>query len=104
MEKVSVKLVMFKQKTMHEEGEYCGYCPALGAFHVMTYSSEVPVNIADKGSGTKAETLGTMSYMPPIMGQMLAGKVIRRLVGLEETPLAPRIGNPADENQPPTES
>ncbi len=68
------------------------------------YSSEVPVNIADKGSGTKAETLGTMSYMPPIMGQMLAGKVIRRLVGLEETPLAPRIGNPADENQPPTES
>lgn len=24
-----------------------------------------------------------MSYMPPIMGQMLAGKVIRRLVGLE---------------------
>lgn len=35
MEKVSVKLVMFKQKTMHEEGEYCGYCPALGVFHVM---------------------------------------------------------------------
>lgn len=35
MEKVSVKLVMFKQKTIHEEGEYCGYCPALGAFHVM---------------------------------------------------------------------
>lgn len=36
MEKVSVKLVMFKQKTIHEEGEYCGCCPALGAFHVMT--------------------------------------------------------------------
>lgn len=36
MEKVSVKLVMFKQKTIHEEGEYCDYCPALGAFHVMT--------------------------------------------------------------------
>lgn len=35
MEKVSVKLVVFKQKTIHEEGEYCGYCPALGAFHVM---------------------------------------------------------------------
>lgn len=27
--------MMFKQKTMHEEGEYCGYCPVLGAFHVM---------------------------------------------------------------------
>ena len=35
MEIVSVKLVMFKQKTYHEEGEYCGECPALGAFHVM---------------------------------------------------------------------
>ncbi len=35
MEKVTVQLVMFKQKTIHEEGEYCGYCPALGAFHVM---------------------------------------------------------------------
>ncbi|MBM7816939.1 tRNA A37 threonylcarbamoyladenosine dehydratase [Brevibacterium paucivorans] len=68
------------------------------------YSSEVPVHIEDKGSGTKAETVGTMSYFPPIMGQMLAGKVIRRLVGLEETPLAPRIGGPADASQPPTES
>lgn len=36
MEIVSVKLVMFNQKTIHEEGDYCGYCPALGAFHVMT--------------------------------------------------------------------
>ena len=36
MEIVSVKLVVFKQKTMHEEGGFCGYCPALGAFHVMT--------------------------------------------------------------------
>ena len=36
MEKETAKLVMFKQKTIHEEGEYCGYCPALGAFHVMT--------------------------------------------------------------------
>lgn len=36
METVSVKLMMFKQKTFHEEGEYCGYCPALGAVHVMT--------------------------------------------------------------------
>lgn len=67
------------------------------------YSSEEPVRIADKGSGTKAETLGTMSYIPPIMGQMLAGKVIPRLLGFEETPLAPRIGGPADDSQPPTE-
>lgn len=31
---------------------------------------------------TKGETLGTMSYYPPIMGQMLASRVIRDLVGL----------------------
>lgn len=38
----------------------------------------------------KAETLGSMSYMPPIMGQMMAGKVICRLAGLEEMPQPPR--------------
>lgn len=38
----------------------------------------------------KAETLGSMSYMPPIMGQMMAGKVICRLAGLEEMPEPPR--------------
>ena len=27
--------------------------------------------------------LGTMSYLPPIMGQMLASRVIRDLAGLE---------------------
>jgi hypothetical protein len=41
METISVKLVMFKQKTFHKEGEYCGYCPALGAFHAMTSFSEL---------------------------------------------------------------
>lgn len=39
--KVSVKFVMFRQKTLHEEGEYCGYCPALRAFHVMTSFEEI---------------------------------------------------------------
>lgn len=38
----------------------------------------------------KAETLGSMSYMPPIMGQMMAGKVICRLAGLEKMPKPPR--------------
>lgn len=38
----------------------------------------------------KAETLGSMSYMPPIMGQMMAGKVICRLAGLEKMPNPPR--------------
>lgn len=61
------------------------------------YSAEEPVRVDNpNGSTAKADTLGSISYMPPIMGQMLAGKVIRRLAGLEEWPLAPRIGQAAD--------
>lgn len=47
------------------------------------YSKEVPLKLDRPASRQKAKTLGSMSYMPPIMGMMLAGKVIRRLVGLE---------------------
>ncbi len=47
------------------------------------YSTELPVKIDHGGSSVKSETLGTMSYMPPIMGMMLASKAIRRLAGLE---------------------
>ena len=43
METVSVKLVMFNQKTIHEEGEYCGYCPALGAFHAIHLQNRQPI-------------------------------------------------------------
>lgn len=53
------------------------------------YSTEVPQRPAP-GSRVKGESLGSMSYMPPIMGQMIAGKVIRRLAGLEPLPRAPR--------------
>ncbi|EKY02861.1 hypothetical protein HMPREF9151_00668 [Hoylesella saccharolytica F0055] len=48
MEKVLVKLVVFKQMTMHEEGEYCGYCPALGAFHVMTSFEKLLAYMQDR--------------------------------------------------------
>ena len=48
MEKVSVKLVIFKQKTIHEEGEYFGYCPALGAFHVMTSFEKLLAYMQDR--------------------------------------------------------
>lgn len=42
-------------------------------------------------SREKGESLGSMSYMPPIMGQMIAGKVIRRLAGLEPMARPPRL-------------
>lgn len=53
------------------------------------FSTEIP---ARPGQGaSKAETLGSMSYMPPIMGMMIAGAVIRRLSGLEPMPRPPRL-------------
>ena len=60
------------------------------------YSSEVPLPVGPR-EGTpgqrpeKGVTLGTMSYMPPIMGQMIAGQVIRDLTG---------IANPLDVQAP----
>ena len=53
------------------------------------FSSELPAKVDHGGSRLKGETLGSMSYMPPIMGQMLAGLVIRRLAGLEAMPQPP---------------
>ncbi len=56
------------------------------------YSPEAPVKVkTSQSTGERPEkgaTLGTMSYMPPIMGQMIAGKVICRLAGLEPMPHA----------------
>lgn len=45
---VKVKLVMFRQKTFHEEGEYCGYCPALGAFHVFNSFEKLSSYMQDR--------------------------------------------------------
>ena len=52
------------------------------------YSTEIPAKL---GGRTKGESLGSMSYMPPIMGMMLAGAVIRRLSGVEPMPRPPRL-------------
>lgn len=60
------------------------------------YSTEIPPKMIRPSVQVKAQTLGSMSYMPPIMGKMIAGKVIRRIAGLEpyqQTPiLSQRIG------------
>lgn len=46
------------------------------------YSDEPPVKVAEAAGAARRERteLGTMSYMPPIMGQMIAGYVIRDLL------------------------
>ena len=62
----------------------------IGSFTVL-YSDELPIEAEGKHSVLDekgfvhegASILGTMSYFPPIMGQMLAGYVIRKLAGLE---------------------
>lgn len=59
------------------------------------FSTELPFKVEKvAGARTKGQTLGSMSYMPPIMGQMLAGKVIRQLAGMEELPVPPSLGAP----------
>lgn len=51
-------------------------------FHVL-YSTEKPVAVAADPTAERSEKteLGTMPYFPPIMGQMIAGYVIRELIG-----------------------
>lgn len=53
--------------------------------HVL-YSSELPVRTVAAEGATRRERsdLGTASFMPPIMGQMIAGEVIRELSGVED--------------------
>ena len=50
------------------------------------FSDEEPVRmeaISDEQWMSEGSLLGTMSYLPPIMGQMLASRVIRDLLGWE---------------------
>lgn len=48
------------------------------------YSSEEPVPVPTREGASRKErsNLGTASYVPPIMGQMIAGEVIRELAGI----------------------
>ena len=48
------------------------------------YSCEQPVAVPVREGAARRErsNLGTASYVPPIMGQMIAGEVIRELAGL----------------------
>ncbi len=50
------------------------------------YSCEQAVKIPPREGAQRSErsNLGTASYVPPIMGQMIAGDVIRQLAGLGE--------------------
>lgn len=67
-------------------------CRKRGISHLMVlYSDELPREAVGKKDSIDekgfvkvgSSILGTMSYYPPIMGQMLAGFVIRKLAGLQ---------------------
>ena len=50
------------------------------------YSCERPVSTTAKEGATRRERsdLGTASFIPPIMGQMIAGEVIKELTGIND--------------------
>ncbi|MEG1197692.1 MAG: tRNA threonylcarbamoyladenosine dehydratase, partial [Raoultibacter sp.] len=55
----------------------------IGQLRVL-YSRERPaeVPVSDRALRSERANIGTMSYMPPIMGQMVAGEVLRGLLGM----------------------
>ena len=60
-------------------------CRKRGIRHLrVIYSCEEPVRIAAVPGAARAERtdLGTASFMPPIMGQMVAGEVLRTISGV----------------------
>ena len=59
-------------------------CRKRGIRHLeVLFSTEVPTRRAEVDASGVRGPLGTASYMPPIMGQMIAGHVIDRIAGVE---------------------
>ena len=58
----------------------------LGTASFMLYSCEqpVPVPVREGAERRERSNLGTASFVPPIMGQMIAGEVLRHISGLGE--------------------
>lgn len=62
----------------------------LGIFHLkVLYSKEKPVDISGRETGEDAGTRrsipGSVSFVPPIAGLLIAGEVIRELSGVDDT-------------------
>ena len=59
-----------------------------GVFHLkVLYSKEKPIDIADKETdedkGQRRALPGSISFVPPVAGLLIAGQVIREIVGVE---------------------
>lgn len=62
---------------------------ARGIRHLqVVYSKEAPINIQGKSTGEhigmRRALPGSVSFVPPVAGLLLAGEVLRRLAGIEE--------------------
>ena len=62
----------------------------LGIFHLkVLYSKEKPVDISGRETGEDAGTRrsipGSVSFVPPVAGLLIAGEVIRELSGVDDT-------------------
>ena len=49
----------------------------------VVYSKELPLKPADSEETGKRQIPGSLSFVPPVAGMILAGEVIRHLVGIE---------------------
>lgn len=68
-------------RIMRKEGRKRG----IEHLRVLYSSEEAPPATAPEGTERRERAgLGTMSYIPPIMGQMIAGDVIRTITGLRK--------------------
>lgn len=63
------------------------------------YSCEQPARTSTVEGTTRRDRsdLGTMSYIPPIMGQMLAGWIIRRILRIDEDDQERRMSAPSSD-------
>ena len=67
-------------RSVRKQARKCG----IGHMEVL-FTPEQPADVKAQSGAERSERteLGTMSYMPPIMGQMLAARVICNLLGIE---------------------
>ena len=69
-------------------------CRKRGIRHLQVlFSDEEPSKIVpnERETGTKGSLLATASWMPPIMGQMIASKVLRDISGVDERIVYPGL-------------
>ena len=50
----------------------------------VVYSKEIPVKPADSNETDRRQTPGSLSFVPPVAGMILAGEVLKHIAGVED--------------------